>query len=90
MILETLLNFIQSMIFGVFSWINLPEMPVDMEEGLYEFFELFEFGTSFLGFFIPGTVILPFFAIWALVFVLDHGYPIVMWIIRKIPFLGIE
>lgn len=85
MIVEALLNAIQSMLFAVFSFINLPSLPENVVTRLYEFIDLFEYASQFIAFFVPPSVSSTLYPIWFGLFSIDKLYPIVMWVIRKIP-----
>lgn len=85
MIIEAILDLLQSVFFALFGWLQVPQMPAEVTDGIYGFFELLNSGVSFIGFFLPARLILPFFAIFSAIFAVDHGYPFIMWIIRKFP-----
>ena len=90
MILEVLLNFIKSLLFFVFGWINIPSLPQALEESLSDFLDIVFGNLSVLGFFIrPATlsIIIPL----SIVLInFDKIYNFVMFILRKIPFLDIK
>lgn len=85
MITESILNFLQDAFFFIFSWLNVPPMPQEVTDGISSFFELLQYGTGMIGFFLPAQVVKPFFGIFAAIFAVDIGYPFIMWIVRKIP-----
>lgn len=85
MILETILNLLQKVFFALFSWLNVPAMPVEVTAAITGFFGLLEYATGFIGFFFPAKIVVPFFVVFFAIFAVDHGYPFIMWIIRKIP-----
>lgn len=85
MIVESLLDFLQDAFFFIFSWLNVPPMPPEVTDGINSFFELLNSGASFIGFFLPASIVKPFFAVFAAIFAVDRGYPFIMWIVRKIP-----
>ena len=85
MIVEAVLDLLQAAFFALFSWLQVPQMPVEVTDGIAGFFELLQSGVSFIGFFLPARLILPFFAVFSAIFAVDHGYPFIMWIVRKIP-----
>lgn len=85
MIVEVLLDGIQIMLFSVFSFINLPSFSDDVVSRLYEFIDLFEYASQFIAFFVPPSVSSTLYPIWFGLFSIDKLYPIVMWVIRKIP-----
>ena len=85
MILETILNLLQKVFFALFNWLNVPAMPAEVIAAITGFFDLLEYGTGFIGFFLPAKIVVPFFVVFFAIFAVDHGYPFIMWIIRKIP-----
>lgn len=90
MIIEGLLNLIKTLLFAVFSWINLPAFPEGLTSSINSFIDLIFDNLTLLGFFIrPATIaiIVP-----ALVILLnfDQIYKLTMWILKKIPFLNIK
>lgn len=90
MIIEGLLNLIKTLLFAAFSWINLPAFPEGLTTSINSFIDLIFDNLTLLGFFIrPATIklIIP-----ALIILLnfDNIYKLTMWILRKIPFLGIK
>lgn len=90
MIIELLLNVFLTVIQAVFSWINLPDFPPEILNGINTFFNFIFDNVKFLGFFIrPATiqVVVPIVII-ALNF--EHIYHFTLWILRKIPALSIS
>lgn len=85
MIIESILDFLQNAFFFIFSWLNIPAMPDEVVDGVNKMLEFLEYGSSFIGFFLPAKVLTPFFAIFFTIFTVDHAYPFIMWIVRKIP-----
>ena len=90
MIIEGLLNLIKTLLFAVFSWINLPAFPEGLTTSINTFIDLIFDNLTLLSFFIrPATIaiIVP-----ALVILLnfDQVYKLTMWILKKIPFLNIK
>ena len=47
-------------------------------------------GIGLLCFFIRPSTVLQGFTIFAVIFTFKHSYNFVMWVLKKIPFLGIE
>lgn len=90
MIIEGLLNLIKTLLFAVFSWINLPAFPEGLTTSINTFIDLIFDNITLLGFFIrPATItiIVP-----ALIILLNFEqiYKLTMWILKKIPFLNIK
>ena len=74
----------------LFGWINIPSLPVALSSSIDSFLSLIFDNLSLLGFFIrPETLRL----VIPLVIVLINFeliYKLIMWIAKKIPFLGIK
>lgn len=85
MIVESILNFLQEAFFFIFSWLNVPQMPEAVTDGINSFFDILQSGAAMIGFFLPAKIVTPFFAVFFAIFAIDHGYPFIMWIVRKIP-----
>lgn len=85
MIVEFLLNGLQAMLFGAFSFIEIPLLPDGFVQQIYDFFDILDYAKQFIAFFIPPTVFNMLSPIFIALFVIDEGYPVIMWIIRKIP-----
>ena len=90
MILEALLNLIKTLLQFVFGWINLPQFPEGLTSSIDSFFSLIFDNLSLLGFFIRPTTLKIAIPILILLINFEQVYKLTMWIIRKIPFLGIK
>lgn len=90
MIVENIVNALFSLLQTLFSFINLPAMPEIISNAFQTFLNIAEYGSSIMNFALPGSVIRPAFSVFAVIFAVDHGYPVIMWVLRKIPMLGIE
>lgn len=90
MILETVFNLFSSALKLIFGWINLPSLPADVETVLNQLFSYMESGMCFLFLFFNMSLVklmLPFVLV---VSNFEKVYKLVMYVLRKIPFLGIE
>lgn len=91
MLLEALFTVGKWLLSALFSLLDiLPEFPVELVSGLNSFFDLIFGNLSILGFFVPiGTlkVIIP---LSLLVINFEEVYSFVLWVLRKIPFLGVK
>ena len=90
MIIESLLNLVFSFLKLCFSWLNLPQMPSGLVSSINSFLDLIFDNLSLLGFFIrPATLTI---AIPLLIILINFEsvYKFTMWILKKIPFLGIQ
>lgn len=89
MIIEGLLKIIYKLLFLVISQFNVPPAPEEFIEAIPKFFEYIDSASSLIALVLPITLA-PFLAVTVVIMVVEHGYPFIMWVLRKIPFLGIE
>lgn len=90
MILESVFNLFFSAIKLIFAWIDLPDLPGQVETYITLLFDYMEAGMGFVYLFIDmdlAKVMLPFVVVVAN---FDKVYKLVMFVLRKIPFLGIK
>ena len=82
---------------GFLSWIlspildilNFPAVPAELQSIIDTLFGYMSDGMGLLNFFCPLSMIRPALAVLAAVWVVEHGYHIVMWVLRKLPFVGV-
>lgn len=90
MILEAILNLLKNLLFIVFGWINLPAFPEALTNSINSFLDLIFNNLNLLGFFIrPSTLTLSIPILIALLN-FEKLYKLTIWILRKIPMLGIK
>lgn len=90
MILESVFNLFSSAIKLIFAWINLPDLPVEVESVINQLFDYLEMGFCFVTLFFNMDLVrimLPFVLV---VMNFDKVYKLVMFVLRKIPFLGLD
>ena len=68
----------------------LPDFPAELVTSVEEFFSLIFDNLSILGFFIPLPTIKILIPLVLLVINFEDIYAFIMWLLRKIPFLGIK
>lgn len=91
MIIESLLNAILSLFNSVFSVINIPSMPDGMENTVIEFLgQTLGYAGSLISLFLPWSQVKIFFPILIVILSSEEIYKLVMWVLRKIPMLGIS
>lgn len=90
MILETLLNLVFGLLKIVFGWISLPAFPEALTGSIDTFLSLIFDNLNLLGFFIRPTTLTLVIPILIILINFDHVYKFTMWIVRKIPFVGVE
>lgn len=90
MIIESVLNLFSSALKLIFGWINLPQLPPDVQTVLDSLFEYMDAGIGFVFLFFNMSLVklmLPFVLV---VMNFDKVYKLVMYVLRKIPLLGIK
>ena len=91
MIIESLLNAIFSVFETLFSSINIPGMPDGMSEQVVGFFDdVLNYAGSLISLFVPWSQVKIFFPILIVILSSEEIYKLVMWVLRKIPMLGIS
>lgn len=68
----------------------LPDFPSELVAALNSFFDLIFDNMSLLGFFLPLTTVKILIPLMLVVINFEHIYAFIMWVIRKIPVLGIK
>lgn len=90
MILETLLNAIKLLLTTVFGFINLPQFPEELTNSIDSFLDLIFGNLSLLGFFIRPLTLTICIPILIILLNFEQVYKLIIWIVKKIPFLGIK
>ncbi len=91
MIIETILNllkFLLTTIFGILP--DLPDMPEAIVNGITSFLDIIFDNVGLLGLLVPISTIKVVIPIVVLIMNFDDIYKLVMFIIKKIPMLGVE
>lgn len=73
----------------VIGQFNVPPAPDEFLNSIDSFFTYLQSATNLISLVLP-VKIAPFFVVTGVIMVVEHGYPFLMWVLRKIPFLGIE
>ena len=90
MIIEALLNLIKLLLNVVFGWINIPQFPEGLTNSVDTFLSLVFDNLSLLGFFIRRETLMISIPLLIILLNFEQVYKLVMYIVRKIPFLGIK
>lgn len=90
MIIEGLLSFFQQVYQVMFGWINLPDMPAVVTETVDWFLDMVFDNIGILGFFVRWSTVVVLVPIALIVFNIDKIYDLIMWVLKKLPFLSIE
>ncbi len=90
MIVESVFNLFSSALKLIFGWISFPDLPGNVQDLVEQLFTYMRSGMGFLFiWFDMGLVrlMLPFVLV---VMNFDKVYKLVMFVLRKIPFLGVK
>ncbi len=90
MIIQLILNLLKTLLFSVFSWINLPQFPEELTNSLNSFIDLIFDNLNLLGFFIRPATITIVIPVLIILINFDKVYKLTMWILKKIPMLNIH
>ncbi len=90
MIVEALLNLVLNLLKLVFGWINLPGMPDSVMAVIDKLFEALEGAVGLFGIFVDLNMVKILLPVLLIVVNFEHVWKFTMFILRKIPFLGIE
>lgn len=83
---------------GFFSWVfspilnvlNFPVIPPELVDIITTGIFYIHSGLKIFNWFCPLNVIAPAITMFLSVWLVKHGYDMVMWILRKIPFIGVK
>lgn len=89
MIIEGLLKIIFYLLSAVITQFNVPPVPQEFVDAIPQFFDLLDVASGLIALVLPIDLT-PFFVVTLVIMVVEHGYPFIMWVLRKIPFLGIQ
>lgn len=90
MILQAVFDLVRNVIKAVFGWINLPAMPDAVTSVIDELFSLLQGSVGMLGVFVDLSMLKLLLPVLLIVINFEHVWKFTMFILRKIPFLGIE
>ena len=93
MILKFLLDIIFDFLSNFLNMIipvGIPALSDDVMEKMYSYLDLFDYAAGFITFFIPPDAFRFGFKAVVLLFSVEKLYPVLMWLLRKIPFLNIS
>ena len=91
MLVEALFNGVISLINGILNLLDvLPEFPADLITSMDGFFSLIFDNLSLLGFFVRLDTVKILVPLVIVVINFEDIYAFIMWILRKIPFIGVE
>ncbi len=89
LIIETLLNLVFKIFSAVIEPLDIEPAPDELINAMDSFIGYLANGAELINIFLP-IKLGPYFVVFFVIFAFSHLYPFIMWILRKIPFLGIE
>ena len=90
LIVESILNLFSSALKLIFGWISLPELPAEISSVVNQLIEYMNSGMCFVFLFFSIDLIRIMLPLVIVVANFDKVYKLVMFVLRKIPFLGIK
>lgn len=69
---------------------DFPIVPAELVTLVNKLFEYMQVGTGILNFFVPFEIIRPAIDVFLAVWAVEHAYMLVLWVLRKVPLLGIK
>lgn len=90
MILEAVFNLVSGLVKIVFGWINLPDLPDSITSVIDELLALISGSVGIIGIFVDLNMVKILLPVLLIVINFDEVWKFTMFILRKIPFLGID
>ena len=90
MIISGLLSIVKVLINLLFGWVSLPQVPEAVTSVVDTLFTYMQQGVGILWLFVPQTLVRVLLPLVIVVHNFDHLYKLGMWILRKIPMVGID
>lgn len=90
MILESVFNLFSSAVKLIFGWIDIPDLPASVDSVIDSLFEYVSSGIGFLAIFLDMDFVLLLLPFVLVVSNFEKVYKLTMYVLRKIPFLGID
>lgn len=90
MIISALLNIVRSLIEILFGWVQLPAVPESITNVVDTLFTYMQQGIGILWIFVPQDLVKIILPLVIIIHNFDHLYHLGIWILKKIPMIGIE
>lgn len=90
MILNLIKKLLKIITDAIFSVVDFPVVPAGLVSAVQMMLDYMKQGMGIFNFFIPLTAVKPALIIFLSVWGVLHGYKLLMWVLRKIPMLGIK
>lgn len=69
---------------------DFPVVPAELVTLVNKLLKYMQVGTGVLNFFVPFDIIRPAIDVFLAVWAVEHAYNLVLWVLRKVPLLGIK
>ena len=90
MIIKLLFELVLTILNFMFGWVNFPEMPSAISGAFDIVLQAVAMGIGFVWLIVPKELVLAALPIIIIVENFDMMYSMVMWVLKKIPFLGMK
>ena len=93
MIIEVVIEGILGLLFNTFDKllpVGIPGLSDEVMQHMYDYLDLFQYAKNFIVFFIPPNALKFGIDAVVLLFSVEKLYPLVIWVIKKIPFVNIQ
>lgn len=90
MIIKGLFSLIIGLLNILFSWVSFPPMPASVDTAFQTLLQYIGEGIGFVWLIVPREMVLAVLPVVLVLSNFDKLYGVIMWILRKIPFLGIK
>lgn len=91
MILEVVITTITLLINYIFEILpNIPNVPADVSTAISQFLNLIFDHLGLIGVFVPLHHVYILATLCIVLFTFEYSYYLILWVIKKIPFLGME
>lgn len=90
MIIKGLFSLIIGLLDTLFGWVSFPAMPAAVDTAFQTLLQYIGAGIGFVWLIVPRELVLVVLPVVLALSNFDKLYSVIMWILRKIPFLGIE
>lgn len=90
MIVKLLFELIINLLNIVFGWVSFPQMPEAVTTALDTLLQAMASAMGFVWLIVPRELVLVVLPVVLVVENFDKLYSVVMWVLKKIPFLGMQ
>lgn len=90
MLIKGLFELVLGILNFMFGWVNFPDMPSVVVDALSVVLQAIASGIGFVWLIVPKELVLAVIPVIIIVENFDLMYSMVMWVLKKIPFLGMK